>query len=265
MAPVPRIPIELTTGPFDLIEARRHELSRAQLLGASWKRIGPGLYASRAIADQPLVQLQAAMRRLPGDAVLSGRTAAWLHGLDQQPCSPVEATCLRTAHLSGLAIRRCRLGPDDIVLRKGFRATSIVRTLADLERRLPLIEAVVLADEALHKRLLRLDQLRGRVAELAEPATESQMESRLRMILVLAGLPRPRVQVSLGDPFIARVDLYYPDNRLVIEYDGATHRESLVADNRRQNRLINAGFRILRFTASDLKSDVAGIVRRALS
>jgi len=157
------------------------------------------------------------------------------------------------------------LGRDDIVLRKGFRATSIVRTLADLERRLPLIEAVVVADEALHKRLLRPDQLRGRVAELAEPATESPMESRLRMILVLAGLPRPRVQVSLGDPFIARADLYYPDKRLVIEYDGGTHRDSLAADNRRQNRLINAGFKILRFTASDLTSDVAGIVRRALS
>ena len=265
MAPVPRVPVELTTGPFDLVEARRNGLSRAQLLGASWKRIGPGIYASRAIADQPLVQLQAAMRRLPGDAVFSGRTAAWLHGLDQHPCSPVEATCLRTAHLSGLAIRRCRLGRDDIVLRKGFRATSIVRTLADLERRLPLIEAVVVADEALHKRLLRPDQLRGRVAELAEPATESPMESRLRMILVLAGLPRPRVQVSLGDPFIARADLYYPDKRLVIEYDGGTHRDSLAADNRRQNRLINAGFKILRFTASDLTSDVAGIVRRALS
>jgi len=137
--------------------------------------------------------------------------------------------------------------------------------MADLASRLPLIEAVVVADEALHRRLLRLDQLPESVAELAEPATESPMESRLRMILVLAGLPRPRVQVSLGDPFIARADLFYPDQKLVIEYDGATHRDSLAADNRRQNRLINAGFKILRFTASDLKSDAAAIVRRALS
>ena len=37
------------------------------------------------------------------------------------------------------------------------------------------------------------------------------------MILVLAGLPRPRVQVSLGDPFIARADLFYPDQKLVID------------------------------------------------
>jgi very-short-patch-repair endonuclease len=145
--------------------------------------------------------------------------------------------------------------------------TSIVRTLADLERRLPLIEAVVAADEALHKRLLRLDQLRGKVAELAEPATESPMESRLRMILVLAGLPRPRVQVSLGDPFIARADLFYPDQKLVIEYDGATHRDSLVADNRRQNRLVDAGYRVLRFSAADVLASPAAVVdlvRRSL-
>ncbi len=155
-----------------------------------------------------------------------------------------------------------------MVVRRGFRTTSIVRTLADLERRLPLIEAVVIADEALHKRLLRVHQLRGRVADLAEPAAESPMETRLRLLLVLAGLPRPQVQVTLRDEngtFLGRADLLYPDQRLVIKYDGATHRESLAADNRRQNRLINAGFKILRFTASDLKGDVAGIVRRAFS
>jgi len=165
-------------------------------------------------------------------------------------------------------IRQCRLQPDEVVLRKGFRATSIVRTLADLERSLPLIEAVVIADEALHKRLLRVDQLRGRVADLAEPVTERPMETRLRLMLVLAGLPRPQAQVTLGDAsglFLGRADLFYPDQRLVIEYDGASHRQSLAADNRRQNCLINAGFKILRFTASDLKGDVAGIVRRALS
>src|SRR5205807_8693217 len=39
---------------------------------------------------------------------------------------------------------------------------------------------------------------------------------------------------------------------LAIEYDGGNHRDRLVEDNRRQNLLINAGFRLLRFTASDV-------------
>ncbi|TMD14303.1 MAG: DUF559 domain-containing protein [Chloroflexi bacterium] len=52
--------------------------------------------------------------------------------------------------------------------------------------------------------------------------------------------------------FVGRADLYYPAARLVIEYDGGNHRDRLVEDNRRQNLLVNAGFRLLRFTAADI-------------
>jgi len=81
------------------------------------------------------------------------------------------------------------------------------------------------------------------------------METRLRWLLVSAGLPQPEVQVDLHDDdgdFLGRADLYYRQARLVIEYDGANHRERLVSDDRRQNLLINAGYRILRFTAADI-------------
>jgi very-short-patch-repair endonuclease len=96
------------------------------------------------------------------------------------------------------------------------------------------------------------------------------METRLRWILIQAGLPTPVVQKDLRDQegrFIGRADLYYPESRLVIEYDGANHRERLTADNRRQNLLINGGFRLLRFTAADLNQRPEAItaqVRQAL-
>ena len=141
-------------------------------------------------------------------------------------------------------------------------------------------------DTALHGRLVDKGRLcawastharyRGalrlkRALALADPAAESVMETRLRLILVLAGVPRPMCQVSLRDDhglFLARPDLYYPDARLAIEYDGATHRQSLVADNRRQNRLLDGGYRILRFTAGDVldaPASVVSMVRRALA
>jgi very-short-patch-repair endonuclease len=124
-------------------------------------------------------------------------------------------------------------------------------------------------DAALHKKLIQLKDV-PRHRGYVEPATESPMETRLRMLLVLAGLPRPKVQVPLGDAttFLGRADLYYPDHRLVIEYDGATHKESLAADNRRQNLLIRAGYTVLRFTASDVlgfPDGVVALVRSALS
>jgi very-short-patch-repair endonuclease len=93
-----------------------------------------------------------------------------------------------------------------------------------------------------------------RLVELAEPA-ESPMETRLRWLLLRARLPRPQVQVDLQDAqrrFVGRADLYYSSARLVIEFDGTNHRERLVSDDRRQNLLVNAGYQILRFTASDI-------------
>ena len=59
-----------------------------------------------------------------------------------------------------------------------------------------------------HRGYRGIETLR-RALEFAEPAAESPMETKLRMLLILAGLPRPRVQVSLRDDsgiFIARPD-----------------------------------------------------------
>jgi very-short-patch-repair endonuclease len=75
------------------------------------------------------------------------------------------------------------------------------------------------------------------------------------MLLVLAGLPKPDVQVPIHDDdgcFLGRPDLLYRLHHLAIEYDGGNHRDRLVDDNRRQNRLIGAGFRLLRFTGADV-------------
>jgi very-short-patch-repair endonuclease len=151
-----------------------------------------------------------------------------------------------------------------------MRATSILRTISDLCIRLSVVEAVVIADMALHAGLTGLADLNSyclsrthcvgvanlrRIARLADPAAESPMETRLRMVLELGGLPRPRAQVSLYDSrgqFLGRPDLYYPDHCLGLEYDGGIHRSSLAEDNRRQNRLLGAGIRLLRFTAGDV-------------
>lgn len=89
------------------------------------------------------------------------------------------------------------------------------------------------------------------------------METRLRMLLVTAGLPRPEAQVSIYDDaglFVGRPDLFYPNARLGIEYDGGTHRESMVDDNRRQNRLLEARVTLLRFTAADVLNRPAAVV-----
>ncbi|MEA2656632.1 MAG: hypothetical protein QOI23_1997, partial [Chloroflexota bacterium] len=44
------------------------------------------------------------------------------------------------------------------------------------------------------------------------------------------------------------------------EYDGSTHRNRMVEDNRRQNGLVGAGYRLLRFTGADVYSAPATVV-----
>ena len=170
---------------------------------------------------------------------------------------------------SGASVRRNVLSTDQIVTQRGLPTTSALRTVVDIGGRDPLTEGVVAADLFLHARLVSIAQLRSyvadhpgtkgiarlrRVVHLAEPKAESAMETRLRMLLVLAGLPRPEIQVSIrdaGGQLLGRPDLLYRSQCLAIEY-GGNHRDRLVADNRRQNGLVGAGFRLLRFTAADV-------------
>ena len=232
--------------------------------------------------------VEAASRRLPPDAVFSGLTAAWLHGLDVDPTDPIEFTIPKSAGVttrSGMVVRRSALSADEVVVRHCFRTTTAVRTLLDVSCRQPLVEAVVIADMALHAKVITPDDLVAslttyegswgvkalrQVAWHAEPLTESPMETRLRMILVLDGLPRPQAQVSIYDDagaFIGRPDLYYATERLGLEYDGSVHYGSLIDDNRRQNRLLNSGVRLLRFGAGDIygaPNSVAALVRAQL-
>lgn len=240
------------------------------------------------VAHRPVIpELIAVSRRLP-DAVFSGSTAGWLHGLDLPPVDPVQVT-VANAHISnraGVHLRRARLAPNEIVRLRGLPATSAFRTTVDMGGNTVLVDAVIALDMALHKRIVDLTALRTfcaanrgakRIAKLrraiavAEPATESPMETRLRLLLVKAGLPRPQAQVSVHDllgRFLGRPDLYYPAHKLGLEYDGGTHRDSLVEDNRRQNRLLNGGIRLLRFTAGDIfqtPDSVTAQVRLAIS
>lgn len=279
----PAIPPQLRSGPFTVAEAQGAGLTWRQLQGTKWRRVGPGQYAWNAIRDTPLLRMRAVRDRLPQGGAFSGRSAGWLHGLDLPPCNPIEVTVQEGGGVSGrsgVSVFREVLSTADIVERQALPVTSAIRTVCDLARRLPLTDAVAAVDMALHQRLVDLAELNSAVAArqgskgvvrlrlvvgLAEPGSESRMETRFRLILVRAGLPRPEVQAALidqrGEP-IGRADLYYASHRLVLEYDGAVHRDKLVEDSRRQNLLVSAGYRILRFSAADVLRNPDGIIKQ---
>ena len=274
-------PEALARGPFTLIQARNSGLDHSHLRSRNWRRLGPGTYAWSGCPDGPMLKLQAASCRLPAAGAFSGLAAAWLHGLDVEPCNPIEVTIPKgegVSGRSGMKVSRAQLNAGDVVCVDGMRTTAILRTLEDLSRRMSLVEATVIVDMALHAGAMELSGFKSwartrrggrglinlrRVADHAEPKSESPMETRLRMLLVLGGLPRPAAQVPIHDRkgrFIGRPDLYYAERRLGLEYDGGTHRESLAEDNRRQNRLLEEGIRLLRFTSGDVMSKPGLIV-----
>lgn len=291
MPRTPSIPHELTTRPFSLDEARAAGLTLSALRGSAWRRLGRELYCWEGVKVDAWRQLVAWRELLPREAVFAGATAGWLFGLDLDPIHPVEivipsSTGVRSR--SGLTVRHCQIAPGDIVTVRKLRATNLLWTLTDICLRYPAVDALIALDMALRARLTNVIALvdyaeacggragAGRLrflARLAAPA-ESPMETRLRWLLNQARLPRPEVQTNLHDPdgrFVARADLYYPVARLVLEYDGGNHRDRLAEDDRRQNLLINAGFRLLRFTASDIhnrtevvESQVRGALMRTV-
>jgi very-short-patch-repair endonuclease len=256
------------------------------LRGKTWERISTGLYRWSEQREDPWLTLSAWRRVLPPEAVFDGESAAWLLGLEGRPTDPVEVVVPPSSGIrtrAGIQIRHCAIAPSEVISIQGLRTTAVPLTLAGLCQRRSTVEALVAIDIAFRLGLADASALvqyaesaKGRrgakrmkaLALLAAPA-ESPMETRLRCLLIKAGLPRPQVQVDLRDAaahFVGRADLYYPDARLVVEYDGANHRERLVEDNRRQNLLVNAGYRLLRFTVADLnRSDVViAQVREAL-
>ena len=172
----------------------------------------------------------------------------------------------------GLLVRRDRIAPGETTRVGDVRCTSPLRTAYDLGRQDDLVEAVVAVDRLANRH--RFDpglllhfaaRYRGNpgtarlVAALAHanPYTGSPMETRLRMIITQAGLPRPHVQWVVQDVEARTavwLDLAWPQHRIGIEFEGAGHTDpvEVLRDAGRYTRLVDRGWRIYRYTNYDV-------------
>lgn len=260
-------------------------LTPGQLRSSAWRRLYRGVYADADLPDSFGLRVRGAGLLVPSAAVFSGRTAAYLHGASGliEAGMPVEVSVpvrVRFGPVAGLRIRRVQLAPSDICTVTGRRCTTGVRTALDIAREEPLMDAVpaldvllsrvVVGRGELHEAAARLGSGRGtrraqRAVGLADPRAESPPESRLRVLLALAGLsavPQLTVRDATGNR-VARVDLGFPDHRVAIEYDGAWHGApgQFAKDRRRLNALVAAGWTVLHVTAADLRDPATLIAR----
>lgn len=278
MPRAPRVPAELTVAPFRAADAARVGLSREQLRSRAWRRLFRDVFVHAGLPDTAQLRLAAVRLLVPEGAVLTGLTAAWVLGaLTPDPARPVPlhvATELGRGHLRipGVRTSRLQLDAEDVVELEGVRVTSPERTCIDLARRAPVVEAVVAVDAFLRVGLVTgsglwrycaerprwpgIDRAREAVL-LSNGRSGSAGETRLRLVIVLGGLPEPLVNVTLfdedGTP-VGTPDLLYLNPLFGCEYDGAYHRDPAVhqIDLRRENRLLTRGVPLLRYSAYDL-------------
>ena len=225
---------------------------RAEVRGGSLRRVRRGAFVSTPVTDRDLL---AALQREVARAIASHATAAYLLGFAEEPEAP-HVTVPHGHALEGgdrVVVHRSRRDIPIVVV-DGLRVTDPVRTVLDLARASRRTEGVVLADAAINAGLVTPEGLRGALptvhrrhgAERARDAVrdcragaESPMETRLRLLLVAAGLPEPVLQhpvrTSIG---LCRLDLSWPDQRLAVEYDGYDWHSGRAAFARRLGRAV---------------------------
>ncbi|PQM44980.1 hypothetical protein C1Y40_04864 [Mycobacterium talmoniae] len=125
------------------------------------------------------------------------------------------------------------------------------------------VEAVIAA----HRGARGLNRLR-RILPLVDGGAESPQETRTRLVLIDAGLPKPETQIVVRDPyggFVARVDMGYRELKVGIEYDGPQHwtdPKQRQRDIDRQVALAALGWVIIRVSADLLRYREATFVGR---
>jgi hypothetical protein len=249
-----------------------------------------------------VMQLRALFLRLSGAAHVSHASAAVLHGLPlleprldvlhvtrpELAASRVDADVRH--HAAGLPDQH--LVPAGV---EGLPVTTPARTAVDVARESDLPGAVVVCDGILQAGVTwaeldrTLDFCRdwpgartaGRAVSLADAGAESPGESLTRLACLRGGLPQPQTQAVVRDRsgFVGRVDLLWEEHRTVAEFDGRVKYgvpetggsgrgdEVLWREKRREDRLREAGYEVVRVVWADLfdARTLSARVRRAFS
>jgi hypothetical protein len=159
------------------------------------------------------------------------------------------------------------------------RLTSAARTLVDCARQWPLEDAVIAMDAALLADRTTPEELGGaaiaaqhwpgaagavRAAALAEGRAESPLETRGRLRIVGAGLPKPerQVEIRIGSRLVAVVDAWFDEPAVAVEFDGRikysdpwrgrSPERVLWEEKRREDELRALDIRVVRIADADL-------------
>lgn len=260
-------------------------LTERQLRDGPYVRVLRGVYADPSLARDHHLKCRAAALLMPETAALGARSAATLIGAPApgyaDPVTVVLPEGVQWRGPRGVRVHRARLIPPDVLEDPdGVRHTTPLRTAWDVALLEPPGTAVGVLDAMVAAGSIEAGQLAQllrdgagrwgskrvrRAFELVDGRSESPPESWVRVACALAGLPAPvpQYEVVVDGSWLARVDLAWPEARLVVEYEGAYHFDGLqiARDDIRIQRLLAAGWRVIRLAAHDLR-DMDAVVHR---
>jgi hypothetical protein len=231
--------------PFCRADARRAGITLARLLGPEYQRIFYDRYLSSTVVVTNEVRARTAVDLSPAGSFVSHHSAAQIWG------GVVPVTAQTHVSVTDRADRSIRRGINAHLASAQHATTTLgglpistpEQTFVDLAFSIDLVDLVILGDSLLHAGATTVEKLwshverwHGRGARPARLAlryvragAESPMETRLRLLVVLAGLPEPAVNYQLlteNGRCRYRFDLCWEAAKLILEYDGRQHAEN---------------------------------------
>lgn len=206
------------------------------------------------------------------------RTAALVHGFpvrDDGKTHVIEKG--RSRGFAGLVPHLLEPGPGDVGRVFSFRTTTPLRTALDCLATFPYGEAENLLAWVRTREVVTVDALAAAVAErggrpgvaqlrrlLAATARGalSEGERRLHRLLDVTGLGgwEADQRIVVDGRVIARADVLFEVERLILEVDGRRAHPDFEADRARLNALTVAGYTVLRFTWRQLVDQPSAVV-----
>lgn len=263
-----------TTQPFSRRAGLAAGIRIGELEGARFRRIHTGVYVAAGAAVTPLLRARAALVPFGPDAVASHATAARVYGVPLPPLPDEHVSVATTGARLNRHDIRCHVAPSAAppVLIQGVPVSSPEQLFVDLATQVSLVDLVIVGDHLVRKNHSTLARLRARAAAASGPGArlartaaalvrervDSPMETRLRLLLVFAGLPEPVVNMTWSNNnglTLRRFDLCWPGIRLIFEYDGRHHAEVVdqwESDLTRREEIDDAEWRIVVVTSDGI-------------
>jgi hypothetical protein len=258
-------------------------------LRRGYVRMHRDVYVPKGYSPTLVDLIDGAWLRSDRKGVVAGVAASALHGASWVDDDiPVELIWNNTRPPSGIIARAEHLEPGEITTRQCIAVTTVARTAYDLGRHLPRGEALTRLD-ALKRATAFLD---NEVAELARQhkgargtrqllellplvdlGAASPQETRLRMLFLDAGFPRPATQIAVyagrRTP-LRTLDMGWEEFMVAAEYDGEQHRTNrtqYVKDQRLMPKVARLGWAVIRVLKEDRDEEIldrtyAALVRR---